>query len=305
MHHEVPGSLRVALALGLASWLGAGAAVAQTPSKRFVERRAVQPNVVVRVTFNMGHVDVETWDKDSLLIMGSVPERARVDVIVGDDSGTPSRTAKVYLEHSYGPLAMDVTIRVPRRAQVWVKGENGAITASGNADELQLALLTGAVRVAGEPRAVAVDVVDGSIDVAGSPGTMRLKTAKGRVTATCAEELDITSTEAEIQLTTGTLRRGRLSSSRGRVVVGCDLARGADLRVDVFDAPVEVRLPRTTRPEVSVISSRPRLIDDRWSPNGVRAKESGPELVLPAAGPAPTGLVLIRNYNGTTLLVAK
>jgi hypothetical protein len=305
MHRE-PSFRRWSSTLLALALLGSAMRVSAQPvSKRFVERRSVHPTVVVRVTFNMGHVDVETWDKDSLLIMGSAPERARVDVFVGDETGGPARTAKVYIEQEVGPLAMDVTIRVPRKAQVWVKGELGAISASGGAEELQLSLLAGAVRVSGEPKALAVDVIDGSIDVAGAPGTMRLKTAKGRVTAACANELDITTTDAEIQLTAGTVRRGRITSSRGRVVVGCELARGADVRVDVFEAPVEVRLPRTSRPEVSVQSSRPGGIDDRWSVNGVRAKDSGPELVLPASGPGPAGLVIIRNYAGTTLLVPR
>src|SRR5688572_6426152 len=83
------------------------------------ERRAVVPSGFIRIFAHQGQVTVTGWDKDSLLVTGTVFMPAG-----GEFAVMPTKQGAkigVWSEEQPNAKPSQITVYLPRRSQVWVK----------------------------------------------------------------------------------------------------------------------------------------------------------------------------------------
>ncbi|MEO7963988.1 MAG: hypothetical protein ABIT38_08780, partial [Gemmatimonadaceae bacterium] len=73
---------------------GSGSDVMQKIERRF----AATPTISVRLSGSVGTVRLIGWDKDSVVIVGSIPKGMRFESGIGGDGHSPAPGAKMYLE---------------------------------------------------------------------------------------------------------------------------------------------------------------------------------------------------------------
>ena len=93
-----------------------------------VERRyAMAADASIRVAGAISSLRIIGWDRDSLVITGTMPKGWRFDGGVNAAATGPSRGAKFYIEgrRDNYPNGATLELRVPARARVWAKSGSG------------------------------------------------------------------------------------------------------------------------------------------------------------------------------------
>ncbi|HET9986528.1 MAG TPA: DUF4097 family beta strand repeat-containing protein [Longimicrobiales bacterium] len=233
--------LPVGLLLGAAA--APAAAQAPGPATRAVEaRRALAPSGLLRIWNLSGSVRVVAWDRDSVVVTGRVPVdekffcggrreamKCGVDVPPGSEEAAGRSTLEV---------------RVPVRAQLWLKSGDGDVVVSGFAGDLDAYSVSGRIDVSGAARVLTLESMGGDIVVAGSATTVRARTAGGRITLGARiDDATATSVSGDVVVRGGAIRRGRLESIDGAVRWRGPLAEGADVEITNHGGSVELFLP--------------------------------------------------------------
>ena len=216
----------------------ATAAGAQAP----VERRVLAERDVSLRIFNLaGSVRLIGWDRDSVVVTGTLGKGARLSM-----GGTPS-AMKLGLEGADDPeLAPPAVleVRVPRTARVWVKTSTAPVTVEGVRGGLDLYTVSGAIAVGGDPRELRAESMDGDVTVTGAPAWARLETATGAVTLRGGgADVGLTSVSGALVLTGGTVERARLETVTGAVTFGSAMVRGGSYDVETHGGRVELAVP--------------------------------------------------------------
>jgi hypothetical protein len=232
-----PGLLALALAAADARPAGA---------QRTVDvRRATTPTVSFRIVGSFSELRIRGWDKDSVVITGTIPVDARFEGGFGGNSKAPTTGAKFYLETPSGLPAGKLEARVPARARVWVKSGSADIDAAGVVGGLDLNIVGGSVRVAGSPHELTVESMDGSVTLDGAPSWLRVKTATGDVVvAGGSDDAALTSVSGAIRVASGSFDRIRLESVTGPVTFAADVVPAGTLDVNTHSGSIELRLSR-------------------------------------------------------------
>ena len=230
--------------------LAAGSADAA--AQRQVERRLqLDADGSVRLTNLVGSVRVAGWDKDSLVIRGTVAK--------GDQffAGGGRTGAKGFVEaadqRNPGPSHLEVF--VPRRAKVWIKTATADITVSGVHGQLDLYVVGGAIRVTGNPSELNAEAIDGDIEVNGSPAWLRAKSASGNVTLKgTSGDMTLSTVTGGISVTGGRFERAKLETVAGSVrFVGAVMPAGT-LDIDTHSGPVELVFPAKASADLEIVS---------------------------------------------------
>lgn len=252
MTRNIPVVLLVAWATPLA---------AQQPSIQRIDRGwAVAPNASIRFSGSVGHLRIVGWDRDSLVVIGSVPTGARFETGIASNARGPANGAKMYLETADDAVASSAALelRVPVRSRVWVKSGTADVELRAFEGGADLNVIGGRVRVIGSPRELQVGAMDADVDVDGSPAWLRVKTATGAITlrgGSTDAALSTVSGAIRIEGGGGMLERARFETVSGPVSVnGITLSRSADLVIDSHSGAVSVAVPPGTDLEISASS---------------------------------------------------
>ncbi|MBC7895569.1 MAG: DUF4097 family beta strand repeat protein [Cytophagaceae bacterium] len=224
--------------------MGAGAPVAA--QQKVDLRRAVSPDVYVRVNGAYASLRVVGWQKDSLVITGSLPRGTRFEPGIGTGSDGPIKGAKFYIEPPTqgGGATGTLELFVPVGATVWAKAGNARIDVSGINGSLDLNLVGGAITVSGTPRELNVESMDGTVDITGTPAWMRVKTATGDITVRgAAPDAGFTTVGGNIVLRDGTYERIRVEAVTGNVTFASGLGRAGSLTIDSHSGTIDLHLP--------------------------------------------------------------
>lgn len=208
-------------------------------------RRAVAPNVYVRVNGAYASLRVVGWEKDSLVITGSLPKGARFEPGIGSASDGPVKGAKFYIEppSAGGGATGTLELFVPVGATVWAKAGNARIDVSGIGGSLDLNLVGGAITVNGAPRELNVESMDGAVDISGTPAWMRVKTATGDITVRgAAPDAGFTTVGGNVILRDGTYERLRIEAVTGNVTFAAGLGRAGSLTIDSHSGTIDLQL---------------------------------------------------------------
>ena len=236
--------------------LASAAVIAAThaaESQQAVEsRRAVTPTASVRISGNFAELRIRGWNKDSVVLTGSVPNDARFGGGFLAPAPGPAPGAKFFLESPTGVPGGKLELRVPAGARVWAKSGSATIDVEDVTGGLDLNVIGGSVHVVGSPHELTVEAMDGTVVVEGAPPWARLKTASGDITLGAgSEDAGLTTVSGSIRVA-GRYERLRVSSVTGPVDFNGEIVRGGSLDVDTHSGTIDLRLSPKTSADVDV-----------------------------------------------------
>jgi hypothetical protein len=240
----MPFTVRLAVFLAAASTL----AVPLAAQQKVDIRRAVTRDVYVRLNGAFSSLRVTGWQKDSLVMTGTLPRDARLEPAMGGAGGAPAAGVKFYVE---GPASANASaaleLFVPIGATVWAKSGSATIDVTGINGGLDLNIVGGTVTVNGTPRELNIESMDGTVVVSGAPVWMRAKTASGDITmrGSCTD-LGITTVSGTVIVRDGSFERTRVESVTGNVTFGAGVARAGTLLIDTHSGAIELQLGKAS-----------------------------------------------------------
>jgi DUF4097 and DUF4098 domain-containing protein YvlB len=201
----------------------------------------LNPDGIVRVFNYAGSVRIVGWDKDSVVLTGTIP--AGMTLFGG---GSPSGVKfNVSDDKGANTLPADLVLRVPARARLTVNGTNTDVDCSAVAGALDVNTTAGSVKVRGTPREVKVETINGAIEIGASPAYLRAKSATGAITwVGSSDDVAFTTVTGRINASGGTVTRARFESIDGNVVVAQGMSESAAVVVDTHSGSIGVELPR-------------------------------------------------------------
>ena len=232
---------RIHLAAVLVAALAAAPSVSESQQKVDV-RRAVTRDVYVRLNGAFASLRVTGWDKDSVVMTGSLPKEAKFEPAMGSVAGGPATGVKFFVE---GPMSGNASgsleLFVPAGSTVWAKSGSATIDVSGITGGLDLNIVGGAITVTGSPRELNIESMDGTVTVNGSPTWMRAKTATGDVTirGSCTD-LGVTTVSGTVTVRDGRYERTRVESVTGNISFGAYMERAGTLLMDSHSGTIEL-----------------------------------------------------------------
>lgn len=288
-----------ALALAV---LGVLAATPSAESQQAVDsRRAVTSTPSVRISGTFAELRIRGWNKDSVVITGTVPNDTHFAGGFLAPAGGPAPGAKFYLESPTGVPAGTLELRVPAGARVWAKAGSATIDADGVTGGLDLNVIGGSVHVAGTPHELTIEAMDGAITVEGSSPWARLKTASGDITLGAgSEDAAVTTVSGDIRVA-GRYERLRMSSVTGPVAFDGDIVRGGSLDVDTHSGTIDLRFtPKVSADfDIATMSGRIENAFNKRAP--IPGRESrGQELGFTAGNGGAR--IYVRSFKGNVKL---
>ena len=279
--------------LPLLALLAAAPLRAQQP---FTRGRAVEPGAAVRVHSMAGTVTVEGWDRDSVHVSGTV----------GAGLTPYSGGARTYFkvttyEGEQDPQsASHLVLRVPRRAQLWVKTTSASVTVRGVDGSVELNTIDGAVAVTGAPDELSVASMRGAVRVDARAGWVRIRTGTGDVDVRgAARDLAVSTVSGRIASTTR-FARGRLESVRGDIVLAGPLAAAATADVDSHAGAVTLRVGPRASAAFTVYTVTGSIVNELSAARPRETPGTGRELAFVTGEGAAR--VTVRTFQGAVAL---
>ena len=297
-------------ALGRRLALAAVAVIALAPAgaaqQKANHRFAVTPTASIRFFGDIGTLRIVGWDRDSVVLTGTLPAGARLDASRGGDPAKPSAGMKIYVEVPRAPAPdAKLELRVPTRARVWAKSGSADVEVVGLTGGVDINIVGGSVRVACSPAELQVESMDGSVTIEGSPAWLRAKTATGDlVFRGGSEDAAISTVSGAVRVGDGRFERIKLTSVTGPIVFAGDLARAATLDVDTHAGPIELRLP--TRPDADVDAATVTgTIENSLTPRRPIAGREGRGMELGFSSGSGSARIIVRSFKGNIYLRAR
>jgi len=290
----------VALTLGAA----AGAAPAEAQQKIDL-KRAVAPDVSVRISGAFSTLRIVAWNKDTVQVVGSVPKGGRFDGGFAGPPSEPSRGGKMYVETADGAPAGTLELRVPAGARVWAKGGTATIEVSGMTGGLDLFIVGGVVRVNASPRELNVESMDGAITIDGAPGWVRAKTATGDITMRGGSpDAAFGTVSGTVRVSDGSFERARMESVSGALIFAGDGARTGTVTFDSHSGAIELALTRKATFEVDATTVT-GTIDNQFGPQRPVSGREGRGQELGFATGMGGARFQVRSFKGTITVRAR
>lgn len=205
---------------------------------------SVQSDAYVRIYMETeGVISISGWSRDSVDFSGTA------------DAGLPSlefgtaqdgKAAKggIYTDKK-GKGAVDLDIRVPAGATVWVKTTGASIQVDDVSGGLDIYTVSGDVRVAGNPSQLYAESMGGEVTITGESTSIRAKTGGGPITFRGAgDDVTLTTVGGKITVSGPRLRRGHFESVTGDISFDGSLEPGSSVGFQTHSGRVEMTLPR-------------------------------------------------------------
>jgi hypothetical protein len=268
-------------------------------------RRAVAPDISIRIMGSFAVLRVVGWAKDSVVVTGSLPKAARFEANFGGSGSEPARGAKMYVESPNEDVALaagELELRVPARARVWAKSGSAKSEVDGVTGGLDLNTVGGSVQVGGAPRELNVESMDGAIAVDGSPGWVRLKTAAGDITMKGGSpDAAFNTVSGTIRVSGGPLDRARFESVTGAITFDGEVAKGASLSFDSHSGAVDVQLGASASLEVDAVTVAGAIENRLTARRPVPGREGRGQEFGTSLGRGE-GRLVVRTFKGTIRL---
>jgi hypothetical protein len=219
----------------------------------FEEAMPIAPDASIRVYMEAeGSVRIVGWEHDSLQATGT--RTAGVGKIgFGGDEGSAKVSYWPDKEGGTGPGEVNLEVRVPATATVWVKLTTASVDVTGVTGGLDVYTVKGDVRVSGSPSELSAESMGGRLDLSGDAPTVMAKTGSGPITFRGeSDNVTLVTVSGRITVTGPHLKRGYFESVKGDIVFDGELAKGSSVKFKNHHGNVELRLPETVGAEFTV-----------------------------------------------------
>jgi DUF4097 and DUF4098 domain-containing protein YvlB len=268
--------------------------------KKVERRQALGMEAAVRIHNMVGSVVVHGWNKDTLLVRGTLGP--------GDSfhMGGDYKGAKMFVEsvNDRNPKPTRLEIWVPARARVWVKTATANIDVSDVAGGLDLYVVSGTIDVRGNPRELNAEAIDGDIHITGSPSWVRAKSATGAITFQGASpDIGISTVSGPIRIDggKGVFERTKIETVSGNISFAGRLERSGGFNFDTHSGNIDIAIPEKMGATFSVVTIAGTITNklSRKSPIPGRFGR-GAELVAEESGGGAN--VSVRTFKGPVTL---
>ncbi|HLA14789.1 MAG TPA: DUF4097 family beta strand repeat-containing protein [Gemmatimonadaceae bacterium] len=288
--------MRLRVTMGL---LALVVSAASAPAQQKVERRLpLGMEGSLRIHNMVGSVIVHGWNKDTVLVRGSLG--------AGDQlyMGGGYTGVKMFVESSSerNPKPTKLEVWVPARARLWVKTATANIDVTGVSGGLDLYVVSGTIDVTGSPRELNAEAIDGDIHVTGAPPWLRAKSASGAITFRGASADAVLSTvSGAIRVDGGLFERTKIETVTGNITFAGQLDRSGVFDFDSHGGTVSIAIPEKTNASFAVVTIA-GTIDNQLSRTRPFAGRfgRGQELVIETG--AGGAKVNVRTFKGTVTL---
>lgn len=264
-------------------------------AQKKVERRlALGMEGSLRVHNMVGSVTVHGWNKDTVLVRGTLAE--------GDEfyMGGGYTGAKMFVESSNdrNPKPTRLEIWVPARVRLWVKTATANIDVTGVSGGLDLYVVSGTIDVRGNPRELNAEAIDGDIHVSGSSPWIRVKSATGAITFRGASaDAALSTVSGAIKVEGGLFERAKIETVTGNITFAGRLDRSGAFDFDTHAGVVDIAVPDKTNASFSIVTIAGK-IDNRVSRTRVFTGRFGRGEELTTETGAGGAKVNVRTFKG-------
>ena len=268
-----------------------------------VDRRAaIAPDASIRISGAISSLRIIGWDRDSLVIGGTMPVGWRFDG--GVAAGNLGRGAKFFIEapSDVYPTGATLELRVPARARIWAKSGSGDIEVSGVTGGLDLNIVGGSITVSSTPRELNIESMDGAVRVTGGAAWLRVKTASGDVEVRGgSEDVGISTVSGNVRVGEGRYERGKFETVTGDVVYQGDLGYRGSVDLTTHSGRIELRLPPRPDLELDAATVTGTIENAVTSSRPITGREGrGMELGF-SSGTGDTRMI-VRSFKGVIAL---
>jgi hypothetical protein len=295
-----------ARAVGLAGLWTLATAAPLRAQQKVSQRFAVTPTASIRLFGDVGSLRIIGWDRDSVVVTGTLPAGARLDASRGGNPERPSPGMKIYVEVPRSPAPdAKLELRVPARARVWSKSGSADVEVTGLTGGLDLNIVGGSARIVCSPAELQVESMDGSVTIEGSPPWLRVKTATGDVVLRGgSEDAAVSTVSGAVRVGEGRFERAKFTSVTGPIVFAGDLARGATLDFDTHGGPIELRLAPRVDAEFDVATVTGSIENTLTARRPIAGRE-GRGMELGFTSGTGRARILVRSFKGNIHLRAR
>ncbi len=246
----------------------------------------------VRIHALAGSVTVHVWDRDSVHITAVAPPWAIMRA--GGTRSAFKLSTYDGIPDSIAPVRLD--IRVPRRAQLWIKASSASLAVHDVAGSVDLYTMEGDVRATGTPDELRIETMRGRVHVSGQPTWLRVRTGTSDITFD-GEAMDLAlSTVSGTVTSPAASGRSRIETVRGDVTVTRLPLRGAPLEVDTHSGQVEIVASRGADAAFTVFSATGAITNRLSEAKPGKPGKTGAELAFTLGSGASR--VTIRSFSG-------
>ena len=217
--------------------------VAAAAQQTVDSRHAVHPDAYVRIYMETdGVIRISGWAKDSVTFTGTTDEG-----VPGLEFGIAKegQAAKggIWTDRK-GKGSVDLDIRVPVAATVWVKTTGASVEIENVTGGVDVYSVSGDVRFEGEPQQLYAESMGGEVSIEGNSASIKAKTGKGPITFRgTADDVTLKTVGGRITIDGPSVRRGYFESVTGDIVFDGALEPGSSVGFQTHSGRVEVTLP--------------------------------------------------------------
>lgn len=222
---------------------------AQRPAGGPVLRaQAASATVAIRGWTLGGRVRVIAWDRDSVVLRGSLARGEHL-AFGGDE-----RAIKFAVEDpDHGARKSDLTLYVPQRATVSLKSVSADISAQDVSGSFYS--VSGNIRLAGTATSIEAESITGNLDFNLSVTTIRAQTGDGHVLVRGSPQDVVTTTVGgTISIATPTILRGQFSTVSGDIQYASALSAAGIFDLSTHSGEIDLALPRNTSASLTLSS---------------------------------------------------
>lgn len=257
-----------------------------------IDRRIpLDPTASFKFFVSSGTLRVVGWDVDSIVVSGTISAKSQFFL------GGGRQGAKGGVEGDGLEAMADLTVRVPRRARLWVRGGEADVSVEGTSGPLDCSSASGSVRIQSTASEVIAETMGGDLFVQASPEYLRMKTATGRVEWTGrAEDAAIATVSGRVTVRGGGMtRRGRIETVTGDVRYEGGLGAGGTLAIDTHAGHVDLLFPKGANATLLVSAAVSDIL-------GVRTTSNPPvppgQTVTEVGGATSGATITVRSFKG-------
>lgn len=230
-----------------------GAAPSQrAPVLKVLAARAATPDVGIKIFVPTGSVRLIAWDRDSIVVRGRLGTHSGFFFAHGEGKSSYKLGVEPRpLDAQLGPS--ELVIYVPRRAELSVKGVDASITAEGVGGWFYT--VSGAIRLSGDAEHVEAESIRGDVDLDLRSMLVKARTGRGHmVVRGSPQDVDASTVEGPLDVTTSTVLRGRFASVTGNIRYAAAPAPGGVFEFSDHAGTVDLLLPRSTSSKLELSS---------------------------------------------------